>query len=458
MKRLLITFLVVSISASVLTGCIFNKAPAAGPIALTVYGLDDSDVMDPIIAKYKAKYPTVSVKYKKFADPASFESLMVNEIAENEGPDIFYLHNTWLPRHLKKIVPLTSTTLTTQNFSDTYVNVAKQDFIQPDPKDGIDKIYALPLYVDTLGMYYNKQIFEQKIPERGKPASNWDIFKEDASKIRQQSTDGKLEVSAIAMGRSDNISLATDILYNLFLQSGAKMYNDDYTQVSLASAGSKAFDYFMSFGASNEKNFSWNTDLAVAGQPAGEVEAFLSGKVASILAYSDLYPRLENELKNVKSRTSSAVEMKNIAVTPVPQMSAKEAEYRVWANYYGLAVSRVSKNPAQAWNFVQFATTTDSAKVYHQKTKKPTARRDLIEEQKKEPITDVFVSQLGYASSYKVFSDKDFADYLKEAITATSSGRTARQAFNDAEEKMNGLLKLQAPEGLYPKPPVVKKK
>ena len=88
---------------------------------------------------------------------AAFEDLLVNEIAEGEGLGYFYLHNTWLPRHIKKIVPLQSETLIPEKFTEIFANVSKQDFVQPDPKDGAQKIYALPLYVDTLALYYNKR-------------------------------------------------------------------------------------------------------------------------------------------------------------------------------------------------------------------------------------------------------------------------------------------------------------
>lgn len=458
-KKLFASALIVFVfgSSLVLSGCL-QKAPASGPVSLTIYGLDDSDVLDPIISKYKEKNPSVSVKYKKFNDEKEFENMLINEIAEGEGPDVFYLHNTWLPRHLKKIVPLTSESLTTQNFSQYFVNVTGNDFIQPDPKDGLSKIYALPLYVDTLALYYNKTDFEQKLPERGKPASNWDVFKEDASKLRKQAEDGKLEKGAIALGRTDNIRLGVDILYNLFLQAGVEFYDADFKQTRFAGSGQEVFDYFLSFANQQNKNFSWNTDLVMPTQPLGEVEAFLAGKVSAILGYSELYQRLETELKNVKTRSGSTISMKEIAVMPIPQVATQEADYKVWADYYGLAVSRNSKNPTKAWGFVQFAASKDSAKTYHQKTKRPTARRDLIEDQKKEPIIDVFVSQLGYAGSFRIFSSQKFAEVLNKAVADAGAGKTSSQALGEAQTTINDMLKLEVPNGMYPKPKIIKKK
>lgn len=453
LQKRLISLVIISVLLLGLTGC-FKKGGGGSATDLVMYGLDDSDVIEPIITQYREKHSNVRIRYKKFNNPADFENLMVNEIAEGEGPDIFYVHNTWLPRHLKKIVPLQSESLTPEKFSEVFVKVAADDFVQPEPASGVKKIYALPLYVDTLALYYNKRDFEQKLPERGKPAANWEAFKDEADRFRAQDDSGTLSRGAIAMGRADNMRLAVDVLYHLFLQSGVEMYTDDFKQVKFnGAAGQEVFEYFIGFALPQNKEFSWGLDLAPANSPSGgEVEAFLSGKVSAVLAYSDLYPRLDTELKNVKSRTGFVISKNDIGVMASPQFADKEADYKVLANYSGLAVSRNSKNQTAAWDFVQFAASKENARAYHSKTKRPAARRDLIEEQKKESVTDVFVSQLGYATSYRIFSDQRFAQYLGEAINAAASGQTPRQALASAQEKINDLLKLEAPEGLYPKP------
>lgn len=434
----------------ILSGCL--KKAGSGAANLTFYGLDDSDVFEQIIAQYKQDRSNVQIRYKKFNDPAEFENLLVNEIAEGEGPDVFFVHNTWLPRHTKKLVPLASETLTAKTFSETFVNVAAEDFIQPDPNDGVKKIYALPLYVDTLALYYNKEEFERKLPERGKPANMWELFKQDADKFRQQPENGKLEKGLIALGRADNISLATDILYNLFLQAGVDFYDADFKQTQFANKGQDVFDYFVGFAIPQNKNYSWDAELAPADRELKEVEAFLSGKVAAMVGYSDFYQRLETDLKNVRSRNPSVISKDDVAVAPLPQMSTDESNFKVWANYYGLAVSRNAKNQKAAWEFVQYAASKNSAKTYHLRTKRPTARRDLIEDQKKEPITDVFASQLGYAGSFRIYSDQKFAAFLKEAVQNAANGQSSRSALGGAQSKINDLLKLEAPNGLYPKP------
>lgn len=433
-----------------LSSCFGKKTPQAGPVTLNVYGLDNSDVFAPMISAYKQKKPLVTIKYKKFNDPAEFEQLVINEIAEGEGPDVFYMHNTWLPRHNKKVVPLTSETLTPKNFAETFVNVAKDDFVQPDPTDGAEKIFGLPLYVDTLALYYNKRDFEQKIPERGKPGTLWSDVEKDAPLLREEDA-GLLTKGAYALGRADNIQNGVDILYNLFLQGGVSLYDQSYKLLQFSGSGQKWFDYLLGFAQATKKNYSWSETLADPQSDLKDVEAFLAGKVSAIFGYSDLYSRFETDIKNVKAKNGSAIDMKDIAVAPLPQLSADAASAKVLASYYGLGVSRNSKNAAAAWDFVQFVTTKENAAAFHTKTKRPTARRDLIADQKKEPITEVFVGQLGYASSYRIYSVEKFKEVFTKAITSSLASGSARSALGEAQTELNDMIKIEAPEGLYPK-------
>lgn len=456
MRKILLVGTVILISSSLLLGSCFKKQAETGPVTLSFYGLDNADVWEPVISQYKSRRPSVTIRYKKFNNPEEFENLLINEIAEGEGPDIFYMHNTWLPRHIKKTVPLQSTSLTPDAFKEVFVKVAEDDFVQPTPSDGVRRIYSLPLYVDTLALYYNKSDYERVVPERGRPASTWNVIKDEADKFRQLDSEGKLSSGAIALGRSDNIKLAPDILYNLFLQAGVDFYDREFKRVSFASGGQNMFDYFVSFAMPQNKNFSWSLDSVPADKPLAEVEAFLSHKVSAIFGYSDLYQKLENDLKNVSTRSLTNISMRDIGVMQIPQMGTDSGDFKVWSNYYGLTVSRNSRNAATAWDFIQFATSKEKAKTYHQKTKRPTARRDLIEDQKKESVTEVFVSQLGYAASYRIFSDKLFADLFRKAVQDANGGRTAMEALGAAQTAINDILEIEAPRGLYP--PVPKKK
>ena len=460
MKKNLIIIGVLILALVILLGCKKKQATGVGPANIVVWGLDDNDSMQGIISSFQKARPGSTVTYKKFNDIKEYESVLINEIAEGKGPDVFYFHNTWLPRHVNKVVPLVSEFFTPAMFKETYVRVAAQDMMQPDPADGVEKIYSLPLYVDTLALYNNKDFFERKLPERGKPAELWSVFQSEAARFTDQDSEsGALTRGAIAFGDSANINNATDILYSLFLQAEASLYDKNFKQLALKQSTNDAFDYYLSYSKKNNKNFSWSPDdfFTDGVSKSGNEEAFLSGKVASMMAYSDFAHDLGTKIKNVKSKVGNSISESDVAVVPSPQFSGSEADHKAFANYWGLSVSRTSKIPNTAWDFVRFAGSQPQLKLYVDATGRPTSRRDLISEQRGRPLLEAFVQQLGFADSYRLFDKVRFDEEVAKAIDNAAGGQSSKSALDGVQDSMNQLLKLQAPKGLYP-PVVIKKK
>ena len=147
---------------------------------------DDEDVMKPLIQKYSTSHPNVTIKYRKFTDPLEYQNLIVNELAEGEGPDIFSAPNYWFIRNVKKINPLPVAAFSPKEFEQTFVAVANDDLVLKDPVDGQKKVFGVPLFVDTLALYFNKAIFDGAIPDPGHPATTWDGLKEDVSKLTKK--------------------------------------------------------------------------------------------------------------------------------------------------------------------------------------------------------------------------------------------------------------------------------
>ena len=130
-------------------------------VTLQFWGtFDDQSFYDSAISAFEKAYPNVKIIYKSFPFE-DYEKELVNSFAAGTGPDIWLMHNTWLPKHADKIQPLPQQVLqgeknplfTIKDFQDQFLDVTLADLTQ----DG--QIYALPVYVDTLGLYYNKDIF-----------------------------------------------------------------------------------------------------------------------------------------------------------------------------------------------------------------------------------------------------------------------------------------------------------
>src|SRR6187431_2409837 len=58
----------------------------------------------PLIDAYTALNKNVRIRFVT-KDITSYEQELVDAIASGKGPDIFSIHNDWLPKHIEKLVP-----------------------------------------------------------------------------------------------------------------------------------------------------------------------------------------------------------------------------------------------------------------------------------------------------------------------------------------------------------------
>jgi len=454
-----------------LSGC-FQKEQAAKTVKaetvqLVYYKLfDDEDTISPLIQQYQVKHPNVKITYKKFTDPVEYENLIINELAEGEGPDIFSAPNYWFLRNVKKINPLPNTVMSPKQFGDTFVSVAADDLLLRDPADGQAKVYGIPMTVDTLALYYNKSAFEDKIASRGHPAATWEELKDDVFKLsKKDQSFERFEVAGIAMGRSDNIARAVDILYMLMLQYKTEFYNANISQSqfgkqSLINAtglslnpATEALKLYTGFALPANKNYSWNSYLADSRSAVKEMDTFARGKVAMIFGYSYLYDQIQTEIKDLKDKGVQTIDPTDVKVSVVPQVTDPKTstEKRVaYASYYAETVSRTSKSPNEAWDFLIFISGKDNLKFYNEKTHKPTSRRDMIDDQLKDPVYGVFAEQIGFAESLPIYDSARYVQIFGQAIDAVLATSSPQEAMKGAEDKINDILPA---EGLIPPAP-----
>jgi len=386
---------------------------------------DDSDVFDPLIAKYKEVAPNVTINYKK-KNIASYEQELIDALATGRGPDIFSIHNTWLPKHKDKLAAASEALITPKRFDELFVDVASQDFVDSG------KIYALPLSVDTLALYYNKDLLNSAGITM--PPQTWAEFNSAVEKLTRRDNKNNILQSGAALGTAKNINRSTDILMALMLQSGAKMVNDKRDYITFDQAvssqdgefypGRQALIFYTNFASPGLKVYTWNQDQHYS------LDAFIEGKVAMMLNYN-------YQLPSVKARSAHL----QVAVAPLPQIS-KTSKKTTFANYWAQAVGRGSKNQAEAWKFLAWLSSQEISRQYLEVTQKPAARRDLIEEQKKDDQLGVFAEQALYARSWWEIDNLAIERIFAEMIEGLNSGKiTAENALRQAVAQANLLLR-----------------
>ncbi|MFA6215826.1 MAG: extracellular solute-binding protein, partial [Patescibacteria group bacterium] len=420
------------------------------PVELTWWGVfDDPENFSEIISDYSALHPNIKITYRKLR-PEEFETELLNALAEDRGPDIFTLHNDWITKYLAKLEPLPAKTkmayevtkkslgikeetlvevretpsLTPPQLKDMFLDVVYDDVIRND------KIYGLPLSLDTLVLFYNRDLLNNAgIPL---PPNNWLDLQENVKKLTYQDKDGNIVQSGIALGAADNVERATDIISLLMLQNGAQMtYNRQVTFALIPpgftdktyNPGPEAVRFYTDFANPTKEVYTWNDTLP------NSIDAFAAGKVAMVFGYNYHLPYFETKRQGKL----------NYAIAPVPQIEGRpQANF---ANYWVQTVSNKSKHINEAWDFIQFISKKTEAKKYLDKTSKPTALRALVAEQQTNDQLKTFADQLLTAKSWYQGNNPAAAETaLKELITAVKNGTSLLDAMNLAALKIQQTL------------------
>lgn len=461
MKKTISLFLLLSLFAGLTSGCSFFLKDTSGKgksakISLTYYRFgDEAEVIKPLLDSYQAAHPGINIQLvTKFPSYQIYEDSLINEIAEGGGPDLFSVPNTWIYKHQKKIEPMPETMGTVDQFRQNFVAVADRDLVRPDSRYPTAlRIFGIPLFVDTLAVYFNKPQYEDRIPNRGRPAALWNDFVADSVALTKVGTSSGFEVSGTALGRTDNISHGLDAFYNLVLQYGGSLYNQQGTNAALKTLTVKqndqqiypfaqALNFFASFARSDSPNYAWNATSATTQDPQ-ELLAFSRGQVSSVFGYSDTYQQLTSLISGTSKQGIKTIALKDIGIAPLPQLqdpTVSTSKRDALASYMFETVSRNSKYQKESWDLLLFLGNKKNQEFYNQKTHKSTSRRDLLDIQSKDPIYGVFSQQVGFASSLPIYDAVRVNDIVSRMIQSVADNATTPKDVIDSADAQIGIL------------------
>lgn len=430
-------------------------------VNLEIWGtFDDSMIYSEVINQYKKVNPYVGeIKYRKFSQD-TYKQELLDALASGQGPDIFLISNSWLPSFQNKIEPAPTPLMNDQDMKNNFPDVVINDFMSDN------KAYATPLSVDSMALYYNKDMFNAAGITA--PPATWQEFNADVKKLTIIDAVGNIVQSGAAIGTGSNINRSTDLLTLLMMQNGLELptkkgvvakFDEGVTGAdgNVVQAGEQALGYYTQFAklntASNTVNpfYTWNS------RNHNSIDAFAEGTVAMMFNYSWQIAELKS--KNPKL---------NFAIATVPQVNATKPI--TFANYWGYAVARnkvpavsaVGGQPAsapvsnetrthEAWQFLRFLTLKNNGSItlynaitkkskdfpinfdpaidYLKKTKQPAARRDIIELQKIDTEIGAFaVSNLFTKHWYQsdpTAIEKIFVDMIESVNRGDSALREA---------------------------------
>jgi multiple sugar transport system substrate-binding protein len=430
---------------------------ASKPVTLDYWRvLDDVDAFDEIIQGYRALHPNVTINYRKLRLD-EYERELINALAEDRGPDIVSLHNTWIRSYQSKLQPApasvklafrevqgiqknqvwvekTLPVITPAQVKDRFVDQVGRDVVikgqSEDPKAGIvDQLWGLPLALDTMVLYYNKDVLNASgIPT---PAQDWAEFQDHVKRMTRYDQ-GKLVKPAAGIGTSRNVERSFDILSLLMMQNGAQMADANglptFNRMPSGlerdiTPAVEALIFYTDYANPAKEVFTWDD-----AQP-NSYDAFIAGKTGYFFGYAYHLPRIRAQAPKL-----------NFGISAIPQIDpAGKVNY---ANYWVEAVSKKSDNPELAWDFLQFAAAQERAKTYLAKTGKPTALRSMVNEQLNDPDIGTFASQVLTARSWYTGVNVAATEAaFNEMIDSTLQGAEPERAINLAVQTISQTIR-----------------
>lgn len=389
------------------------------PITLNYWrAWDEPDDFAELLAKYKVLHPNITINYRKLRYE-EYEKEIINALAEDRGPDIFSIESTWLPSYQTKIAPMpeaitmvypitkgtikketiyelkTNRSLTIKDLRANFVDVVADDVLIDN------KIMGLPLSVDTLAMFYHKDLFNNEGIIN--PPAYWDKnFQDTVKRLTKRDAQGQIIQAGAAIGGGSNIERSADILAALMLQSRAPIIENGRVVFSRKSAsnsnyypGIDALRFYSDFANINKEVYCWDKSLN------NSFDLFVRGQAAIMFGYSYHIPLIIAARRSgfTGGDTGQYLKDLNIGISKLPQIASTSQPVNI-ANYWLETVSKKSQHANEAWDFVQFITRADNVTSYLDKTKRPTALRSLIEQQLSQEYLDIFASQLLTARSW----------------------------------------------------------
>jgi len=406
---------------------------------------DGQDAFSSIIQNFCASYPHISITYRVIR-PEEYEQALLEAWAEDRGPDIFSIPNTWLGKYQTKILPLAlgselslgkkiivgaikkEEKIIIEKKIAPDLRQLKEIFVETVPRDMLIKneIWGVPLSLDILTLYYNRDFLNNA--GLISPPRDWQEFVDDVKLLTLQDRDGNFVQSGAALGAADNVDNLTDLLSLLMLQNGTSMVNENgQATFNLATKddssyfpGQEAIKFYTSFSNPLQEIYSWNRQMP------NSLESFIKGRVGFIFGYSDY-------LATIKAQAPKL----NFDVAPVPQIKGSLQEVN-YAQYWLETVSKKTKYPNEAWAFILFSAETKNAKTFIEKTKRPTAHRELIKQQLEDFDLSPFVKGVLTAKTW--YKGKDYSlvkEAFQEMIKNVLSGEDIRKSIEYCVQKVN---------------------
>lgn len=415
MRKAIILVLIFSLGLGVLFwkySASFFKTTEEEPkiVNLTYWGLREEDTsIRPVIQEYERTHPNTKITYVK-QSTLNYRTRVQTQIREGQGPDIFEIHESWVPMFLESLSAAPESVLTIPEFTQTYYPVVKESVTFKN------KIYALPLEIDGLALYYNEEILKgvgASVPK------TWEEFQNTARKVTVLNQQGQIQTAGAAIGATANIDYWPEILALLFFQQpGSNLHTPNTKE------GADVLTFYTSFIIDPSRK-TWDVNLPTS------TKMFTDGKLAFYFAPA-------NKAQYIKE-TSPQLPFKT---APVPQLPGRSVAL---GSFWVDGVSNKSPNQKEAWEFLKYLSSPETLQfLYQQQTQtklfgRPFPRVDMANLLISDPLRGAFIAQAPYYKAWYLNSNTQDAGINEEMIGLYSQAVEGVLQGKDAQTSLQSI-------------------
>lgn len=369
---------------------------------------------------------------KVIVDDLPYLTLREKQIIELTGKtgvyDLLGIDHIWFGEYSSFLLPL-------DNYIQRDKSAIDYDDFMPSLAEAYgqweNKTYGFPFHPDVSALYYredlftdpaNKAAFRAKYGYELAPPETWKQFRDVAEFFtRDYNGDGEIDFFGFASAYVRGEHIVCDYLDRLW-GFGGEFLDENWRPVFNDDVGLRALEFYLDtikYGPPGMTSYAHDETTT----------AFTEGKVAMVVQWTYFFPQFKDPT------VSKIPERSGYAVLP-----GKRPVLGGW----GMGISRDSKNPDAAWEFLKWITSKEIAKEWMEGA--VPARRSILESPefiKKYPHFPAM--KKGYAGAkmrpripeYPKISEI-FALELSEAVAGR---KTPEKALDDAANQITEILR-----------------
>ena len=368
----------------------------------------------------------INVSFKKIPD-GIYEREILEALAANNAPDVWLLSHELVFKHQNKISPIPFSQITKRTYLDTFIDAA-DIYLKPDNEKDAGHIIGLPLSIDPLVLYWNKDLFSGA--GISQPPKTWDEFLDFSQKLTQADLAGNINQSGAALGEFNNIRRAKDIISLLILQTGNPIVEKEERKAVLnekfgapLNPAASAIRFFNEFSDSKKASYGWNLTLTEA------QNAFASQKLGMYFGFASEYEKIARQNPHL-----------NFDVVEAPQIKGGRIK-ATYGQMDALVLSKEAANSQAAWQLVIYLTSYDVQKKIQDEIGRPSVRRDVLAQPGPQIQSATFNNS---AVKTRLWLDPDAEktyEIFKNMAESVKTGKiNPEEASRKAKDRLQGLL------------------